>query len=81
MKTEQDKRASVYVHLGDAEHRPTQTVRVTSKSMLRDLLSEARRDEWPAYVAVEGHGCVSVAEAFEALPARRCGSRPKKVCS
>lgn len=64
----------VYVHLGDAGHSPMQTLRVRSKTMLRKIYAEARRDKWPVriHVSPDGYGgkFVALTEALRHLPGK-----------
>ena len=61
--------ADVYLHMGDANHRPLLTLHALSKAMLRKLVAECRRDRWPFKVAI-GSQTVSVATALRSLPGR-----------
>jgi len=44
----------VFLHYGDADHRPMQSTSTSSATDLRRRLAEARRDDWPLRVQIEG---------------------------
>ena len=48
IRTGPAKLIEAWLHYGDLDHRPLQTVKFTgSKAKLRRLVQEARRDKWP----------------------------------
>ncbi len=60
--------ANIYVHLGDSAHMPMQTVRITNKKNLRDVVSSAVKESWPIRIYQEGAGKISLAIAMRNLP-------------
>lgn len=57
----------VYVHLGDSEHRPMETVSPRSKSDLLRYAADARHSKWPIRFQV-GTQIVDLKDALRALP-------------
>lgn len=69
----------VFLHFGDADHRPMHSTSTSRAADLRRHLAEARRDGWPLRVQIEGKslypGETHAKEVLRLLSGKKKGRR------